>query len=91
MEWLYMYREGMDTAGLNVIDFPGGLYAFVCGIDAQSNTSEVAVVADFMEKHGLVRDDSRPDMGNIIGNESTKAALGYDQMDYWTPVKKKED
>lgn len=37
MEWLYMYREGMYTAGLDVIDFPGGLYAVVCGIDAQSN------------------------------------------------------
>ena len=37
MEWLYLYREGMDTLGMDVIDFPAGLYAVVCGIDAQSN------------------------------------------------------
>ena len=44
-----------------------------------------------MEKYGLVRDDSRPDMGHIIGNTETQTVLGYEQMDYWTPVKKKED
>ena len=32
MEWLYLYREGMDTFGMEVIDFRGGLYAVVCGI-----------------------------------------------------------
>ena len=91
MEWLYLYREGMDTFGMEVIDFRGGLYAVVCGIDAQSNAEEMAATAVFMEKHGLVRDDSRPDMGHIIGNTETQAVLGYEQMDYWTPVKKKED
>jgi len=91
MEWLYLYREGMDTFGMNVIDFPGGLYAVVCGIDAQSNAEEMTAVAEFMEKHGLERDDGRPDLGNIIGNRGTQAVLGYEQMDYWTPVKKKED
>ena len=91
MEWLYLYREGMDTFGMNVIDFSGGLYAVVCGIDAQSNAEEMTAVAEFMEKHGLERDNSRPDLGNIIGNSGTQAVLGYEQMDYWTPVKKKED
>lgn len=81
----------METFGMDVIDFPGGLYAVVCGIDAQSNADEMAAVATFMEQHGLVRDESRPDLGNIVGNAETKATLGYEQMDYWTPVKKKED
>lgn len=75
---------------MDVIDFPGGLYAVVCGIDAQSNAEEMAAVTDFLNKCDLVRDDDRPDLGNIIGNEETKAVLGYEQMDYWTPVKKKE-
>lgn len=91
MEWLYLYREGMDTLGMEVVDFPGGLYAVVCGIDAQSNAAEMAAVAEFMEQHGLVRDDSRPDLGNIIGDARTQAVLGYEQMDYFTPVKKKEE
>ncbi len=90
MEWLYLYREGMDTFGLNVIGFPAGLYAVVCGIDAQSNETEMAAVSDFLEKYGLVRDDDRPEMGHIIGNEETKELLGYEQMDYWTPVKKRK-
>jgi len=88
MEWLYLYREGMDTFGMNVIDFHGGLYAVVCGIDAQSNAEEMAAVAEFIEKNGLERDNSRPDLGNIIGNSRTQAVLGYEQMDYYTPVKK---
>lgn len=91
MEWLYLYREGMDTFGMEVIDFRGGLYAVVCGIDAQSNAEEMAATAVFMEKHGLVRDNNRLDMGHIIGNTETQTVLGYEQMDYWTPVKKKED
>ncbi len=90
-EWLFLYRDGMDTLGMDVVDFPGGLYAVVCGIDAQSNAEEMAAVAAFMEQHGLVRDDSRPDLGNIVGNAETKAVLGYEQMDYYTPVKKKEE
>jgi len=88
MEWLYLYREGMDTLGMEVIEFPAGLYAVICGIDAQSNKAEMEAVAEFMEKNGLVRDESRPDMGHIIGNEEALAVLGYEQMDYWTPVKK---
>ena len=90
MEWLYLYRDGMDTFGMDVINFKGGLYAVVCGIDAQSNATEMTAVAEFMEKNGLMRDDSRPDMGNIVGDRETQAVLGYEQMDYWTPVKKKE-
>ena len=90
MEWLCLYRDGMDTLGMNVIDFPGGLYAVVCGIDAQSNAEEMRAVTEFMETHGLVRDDSRPDMGHIIGSLETQAVLGYEQMDYFTPVKLKE-
>ncbi len=88
MEWLYLYREGMDTLGMEVIDFPAGLYAVVCGIDAQSNETEMAAVAEFMKKNSLVRDNSRPDMGHIIGNAETQSVLKYEQMDYWTPVKK---
>lgn len=91
MEWLYLYRKGMNTLGMDVIDFPAGLYAVVCGIDARSNEAEMTATAEFMEKHGLERDDSRPDMGHIIGNTETQAVLGYEQMDYWTPVKKKEN
>ena len=91
MEWLYLYRDCMDTLGMEIIDFRGGVYAVVCGIDAQSNAEEMASVAEFMEKHGLERVDSRPNLGNIIGNKETKAVLKYEQMDYWTPVKRKED
>ena len=90
MEWLYLYRDGMDTHGLDVVDFPAGLYAVICGIDSQSNETEMAAVSDFIEKHGLVRDYNRPEMGHIIGNDETKEVLGYEQMDYWTPVKKRE-
>lgn len=45
----------------------------------KKNTSAL-YLGRFLAQHGLIRDGSRPDMGNIIGNEDTKAVLGYEQM-----------
>ena len=86
-EWLYLYEDGMDTAGFAVVDFPGGLYAVVTGIDGGSNRAEMAALADFIAAHGLERDPARVELGNIITTPAAKAALGYEQMDYYVPVR----
>lgn len=44
----------------------------------------------FLEKNGFVRDDSRFKMGNIITSSLTQSILGYEQMDYYSPIKVKE-
>lgn len=86
-EWLYLYEDGMDTAGFAVVDFPGGLYAVVTGIDGQSNRAEMAALAEFIAAHGLERDPDRAELGNVITSPAAKAALGYEQMDYFVPVR----
>lgn len=88
MEWMYFYREGMDTMGLDVVDFPGGIYAVVCGIDGQSNSEEMSAVEEFLSNSNFEHDYSRPQGGAVIGgDEETAAALGHEQMDYYIPIK----
>ena len=87
--WLYMYEEGMEVPeGLSVVDFKGGLYALTTDIDQKTDTEAMYAELDaFLAANGLQRDSSRPDLGNIITSPSVKEILGYEQMDYYTPVK----
>lgn len=88
-EWFYLYKEGMDTGGFEVVDFRGGLYAVVAGIDAQSNAGEMAAVDALVARGGFEYDRSRPQLGNILNTPKGKRGLGYNQMDYFVPVKLK--
>lgn len=85
--WLYQYEAGMEVPDeFPIIDFAGGLYAVVTGIDGQSNAEEMEAVRAFMEAHGFARDPSREELGNVITPKAAAAALGYSQMDYFTPM-----
>ena len=87
--WLYLYEEGMEVPeGLSVVDFKGGLYALTTDIDQKTDTEAMYAELDaFLAANGLQRDPSRPDLGNIITSPKIKEILGYEQMDYYTPVK----
>jgi len=88
--WLYVYEDGMDVPSeFDVIDFKGGLYAVVTGIDGKSNSEARAAVSNFIKTHGFERDDSRRELGNVITPPSAKTVLGYVQMDYFTPIRAK--
>lgn len=39
--------------------------------------------------NGLERDHSRSNLGNVITSPRAKETLGYEQMNYWTPVKER--
>jgi len=89
--WYYLYEDGMDVPEeFEIVDFPGGLYAVAAGIDGDEADS-VAVkkaIDEFIEKSGCFeRDNARPELGNIITSQAAQAAMGYAQMDYYTPVK----
>ena len=90
--WLYMYEEGMNVpAGFEIIDFPGGLYAVVTGIDQKTDRAAMTAEVDrFLSENGFVRDASRPELGNIITSPLAQAIMGYEQMDYYTPIKGKQ-
>lgn len=89
--WLRLYEPGLNVpAEFPVIDFRGGLYAVTTDIDQRTDWSAMdAVLDDFLKVNGLERDASRLALGNIITSPCAKAVLGYEQMNYWTPVKPK--
>jgi len=87
--WYYLYQEGMDVPeDFEIVDFEGGLYAVVTGIDGESDVDAMAAVKEFLQANGnLEEDPSRPALGNVITSPAAKEALGYGQMDYYVPVK----
>lgn len=48
-----------------------------------------ADVAVFLRESGLEIDPERRELGNIITSPAVKEALGYEQMDYYYPVRVK--
>jgi AraC family transcriptional regulator len=87
--WLYVYDDGMDIPDeFDLIDFKGGLYAVVTDIDQKDNSGAMKARDEFFELHGLEIDKSRFELGNIITSPLGEKILGYNQMDYWTPIKK---
>lgn len=90
--WLYLYQDGMAIPeGFDLIDFRGGLYAVATGIDQQTDRKAMEREIDgFLQENGFQRDPSRPELGNIITSPRAKAVMGYEQMDYYTPIKGRE-
>lgn len=87
--WYFMYEEGMVIPeGAALVDFPGGMYAVATGVDQQTDKKAMdAAIAEFLGRHGMQRDDSRRELGNIITSPAVREALGYEQMDYYYPVR----
>lgn len=90
--WYFMHEEGMVLPeGAQVVDFPGGMYAVATGIDQQTDKQAMdAAVAEFLAHNGLMLDASRRELGNIITSPAVQQVLGYEQMDYYYPVRPKE-
>lgn len=89
--WYYVYEDDMEVPDeLEIVDFPGGLYAVATGRDGDEADAQDAkrAIDAFIEKSGCFeRDPSRAELGNIISTPETEAALGYNQMDYYTPIR----
>ena len=90
--WVYMYEEGMNVpTEFDIIDFKGELYAVATGIDQQTDRDLMnAAIDKFLSENGFERDVSRPELGNIITSPQAQKIMGYEQMDYYTPIKGKE-
>lgn len=89
LEWLYMYEECMTVPEcFNIVDFKGGLYAVNTDIDQQTNIDAMdKELYAFLQKNGFEQDKSRPRMGNIITPPEAFKVMGYNQMDYYMPIK----
>lgn len=90
--WLYMFEDGMIVPSeFEIIDFQGGLYAVATDIDQKTDTKQMKAEVDkFLSENGFERDTSRSDLGNIITSPLAHEIMGYEQMDYYTPIKIKQ-
>ena len=95
-QWGYAVDEiPADTNGLEVIDFPGGLYAVAISVDADGQDHDRVYngILDWVSKSGcfvLDETDERRSMGNITSPQSVKNIMGYNQMDLYFPIAIKE-
>ena len=89
--WLYQYEDGLNVPEeFEIIDFQGGLYAVATDIDQKTDREFMnAEIDKFLNENGFERDTSRPELGNIITSPLAKTIMGYEQMDYYIPVKAK--
>jgi hypothetical protein len=87
--WYYMYNDGMNVPDdFNIIDFPGGLYAVASEIDGQDCSEVIGVIKKFIKEKGCFEEDAaRTYLGNIPTPPSARKAMGYEQMDYYVPIK----
>ena len=77
--------------GLEIVDFKGGYYAVITGVDGTDCAAAYKIRDEYLKTHKLVVDESRPGFGHILsGYELIKETLGAGQMDYWFPVKRAE-
>ena len=89
--WLYMYEDGMKVPNeFEIIDFKGGLYAVATDIDQKTDKGLMDTEIDqFLSENGFKRDTSRSELGNIITSPLANKIIGYEQMDYYYPIKAK--
>ena len=89
--WLFVYEDGMEVPSeFDIIDFKGGLYAVATDIDQQTDTDSMRrAVDEFLNANGFERDPSRPELGNIITPAKARDIMGYEQMDYYSPIRAK--
>jgi hypothetical protein len=95
MEWWYVYSEGMDTGGFDVVDFPGGLYAAAISRD-EDDTDGTRVyegIKEWIAARGCFELDERPGhrtMFHVITPPAVKEAMGFHQLDIFVPIKLKQ-
>ena len=89
--WLYMYEDGMNVPNeFEIVDFQGGLYAVATDIDQKTDKGLMDAEIDrFLSENRFERDTSRSELGNIITSPLAKEIMGYEQMDYYIPIKVK--
>lgn len=87
--WYYIYEEGMEIPEeFRIVDFPGGLYAVASEVDGKDAAEVIEVIKNFIkEKNCFEEDHSRMYIGNIPTTPMASQAMGYEQMDYYVPIK----
>nr|WP_295683129.1 MerR family transcriptional regulator [uncultured Lachnoclostridium sp.] len=102
-EWICAVKEGVtdaEVSPLNLIDFPGGLYAMAVSIDEDDESINKVQnkIFRWLESTNFELDNSRDFMCNMpyldegdIANKDIEKGLGYKQLQRYVPIKLKDD
>lgn len=96
-EWLWRIRDEIteaDTAPYKIIEHPGGLYAAAVSIDGddESGNKVRQKIEKWVEKTNFVIDGSRATSVHMIyADDEIRKGLGYHQMNFYAPIKLKND
>ena len=87
--WYYMYSEGIEIPdSFSIVDFPGGLYAVAAEVDGKDSRDVIHAIKSFVkEKSCFEEDTSRVYLGHVLTPPTACEAMGYNQMDYYVPIK----
>ena len=87
--WYYLHDDNLPVpAEFEVVPFPGGLYAVATDVDGQDNAPALRAIEDFIAHSGCFEvDPTRQYLGNIPTPPAAAQAIGYNQMDYYVPIR----
>lgn len=96
-EWIWRIKDDIteaDAAPYKIIEHPGGLYAAAVSIDGddESGANVQKKIEKWIEKTNFVIDDSRATSAHMIyADDEIKKGLGYHQLNFYAPIKLKND
>lgn len=97
LEWIWRVKDNIteaDTAPYKIIEHAGGLYAAAVSIDGddESGGRVLQKIEKWIEKTNFVIDGSRATSAHMIyADEEIRKGLGYHQLNFYAPIKLKND
>ncbi|MDE7177971.1 MAG: MerR family transcriptional regulator [Lachnospiraceae bacterium] len=97
LEWIWRIKDEItaaDTAPYEIMEHPGGLYASAVSIDGddESGNKVLQKIQKWIEKTNFVIDDSRATSVHMIyTDDEIRKGLGYHQLNFYAPIKLKND
>ncbi|MDE7281925.1 MAG: MerR family transcriptional regulator, partial [Ruminiclostridium sp.] len=95
LQWLWRVGDDIteeEVKPYEIVEHSGGLYALAVSIDGddESGSRVMGKIEKWLEKTNFVIDDSRTTAVHIMyADEEIKKGLGYDQMNFYAPIKLK--
>ncbi len=97
LEWIWRVKDEIteaDVSPYEIIEHQGGLYAAAVSIDGddESGNKVLQKIEKWIEKTNFVIDDSRAiSVHMIYADDEIKKGLGYNQMNFYAPIRLKND
>lgn len=97
LEWIWRVKDNIteaDTVPYKIIEHSGGLYAASVSIDGddESGSKVLQKIEKWIEKTNFVIVNSRTTSVHMIyADDEIRKGLGYHQLNFYAPIKLKND